>query len=131
MFFSRTLFHPFSNETRSLLGLILTQATCHMITQIRIQPLQLGLSPFGKIDQPTNRKRFSQTQQEKPNQPEAVDPHRTTSYNLRGNYILTLPVPKTTSYGLRSFSYYVVKQWNSLPDNVRTLNLNDFKKSIS
>ena len=57
--------------------------------------------------------------------------HRTTSYNLRGNYILTLPVPKTTFYGLRSFSYYVVKQWNSLPDNVRTLNLNDFKKVLA
>ena len=57
--------------------------------------------------------------------------HRMTSYNLRGNYILTLPVPKTTSYGLRSFSYYVVKQWNSLPDNVRTLNLNDFKKVLA
>ena len=56
--------------------------------------------------------------------------HRTTSYNLRGNYILTLPAPKTTSYGLRSFSY-VVKQWNSLPDNVRTLNLNDFKKVLA
>ena len=27
----------------------------------------------------------------------------TTSYNLCGNYILTLPVLKTTSYGLRSF----------------------------
>ena len=26
-------------------------------------------------------------------------------YNLRGNYILTLPVPKTSSYGLHSFSY--------------------------
>ena len=75
---------------------------------------------------------------------------RTTSYNLLGNYILTLPVPKTTSYGLRSFSYHTVKLsrtigvltlccvddddddavklWNSLPDNVRTLNLTDFKK---
>ena len=57
--------------------------------------------------------------------------HRATSYILRGNYILTLPVPKTTSYGFRSFSYYVVKQWNSLPDNVRTLNLNDFKKVLA
>ena len=75
---------------------------------------------------------------------------RTTSYNLLGNYILTLPVPKTTSYGLRSFSNHTVKLsrtigvltpccvddddddavklWNSLPDNVRTLNLTDFKK---
>ena len=57
--------------------------------------------------------------------------HRTTSYNLRGNYILTLPVPKTISYGLLSFSYYFVKQWNSLPDNVRTLNLNDCKKVLA
>ena len=57
--------------------------------------------------------------------------HRTTSYNLRGNYILTLPAPKTTSYGPRSFSYYVIKQWKSLPDNVRTLNLNDFKKVLA
>ena len=30
---------------------------------------------------------------------------RSTSYNLRGNYILTLPVSKTTTYGLRSFSF--------------------------
>ena len=56
---------------------------------------------------------------------------RTTSYNLRGNYILVLPVPKTTSYGLRSFSYHAVKLWNSLPDSVRTLNLTDFKKALA
>ena len=55
----------------------------------------------------------------------------TTSYNLRGNYILALPVPKTTSYGLRSFSYHAVKLWNSLPDSVRTLNLTDFKKALA
>ena len=55
---------------------------------------------------------------------------RTTSYNLRGNYILARPVPKTTPCGLRSFSYHVVKLWNSraLPDNVRTLNLMTLKK---
>ena len=56
---------------------------------------------------------------------------RTTSYNLRGNYILVLPVPKTTSYGLRSFSYHAVKLWNSQPDSVRTLNLTDFKKALA
>ena len=55
----------------------------------------------------------------------------TTSYNLRGNYILTLPVPETTSYGLRSFSYHAVKLWYSLPGNVRTLNFNDFKKVLA
>ena len=42
----------------------------------------------------------------------------TTSYNLRGNYILTLPVPKTFNYGLRSFPYHAAKQWNSLPNFV-------------
>ena len=54
---------------------------------------------------------------------------RTTSYNLRGNYILTLPVPKTTTYGLHSFSYHAAKLWNSLPDFVRTSNFNDCRTS--
>ena len=56
---------------------------------------------------------------------------RTTSYNLRGNYILTLPVPKTTTYGLHSFSYHAAKLWNSLPHFVRTSNLNDFRNSLA
>ena len=56
---------------------------------------------------------------------------RTTSYNLRGNYILALPVPKTTSYGLRSFSYHAAKLWNSLPNSDRTLNFTDFKKALA
>ena len=57
---------------------------------------------------------------------------RSTVYNLRGNYILTLPIPKTTTFGLRSFSYHAANQWNSLPDFFRTANFNaDFKKSIS
>ena len=45
---------------------------------------------------------------------------RSTIYNLRGNYILTLPVRKTTTYG-RSFFYHAANQWNSLPDFLRTL----------
>ena len=53
---------------------------------------------------------------------------RCTMYNLRGNYILTLPIPKTTTYGLRSFSYHAANQWNSLSDFFRTANFNDFKK---
>ena len=56
---------------------------------------------------------------------------RSTSYNLRGNYILTLPIPRTTTYGLRSFSYYAANQWNSLPDFIRTANFNDFKKALA
>ena len=41
---------------------------------------------------------------------------RSSSYNLRGNHILALPNPKTTTYGLHSFSYLASKIWNSLPD---------------
>ena len=56
---------------------------------------------------------------------------RTTSCNSRGNYILTLPVPKTTTYGLHSFSYHAAKLWNSLLDLVRTSNFNDFRNSLA
>ena len=56
---------------------------------------------------------------------------RTTPYNLRGNYILTLPVPKTTTHGLHSFSYHAATLWNSLPDFVLTSNFNDFRNSLA
>ena len=56
---------------------------------------------------------------------------RSTSYNLRGNYILTLPKPKITTCGLRSFSYHAANQWNSLPDYFRTANFNDFEKILA
>ena len=41
---------------------------------------------------------------------------RSSSYDLRGNYILSLSKPKTTTYGLNSFSYFSAKQWTALPD---------------
>ena len=34
---------------------------------------------------------------------------RSSSYNLRGNHIMSLPNPKTTTYGLHSFSYLASK----------------------
>ena len=34
---------------------------------------------------------------------------RSSSYNLRGNHILALPNPRTTTYGLHSFSYLASK----------------------
>ena len=40
--------------------------------------------------------------------------------DLRGNYILSLNKPKTTSYGLNFFSYVSAKLRNTLPDFVRT-----------
>ena len=51
---------------------------------------------------------------------------RDTSYNLRGNYILTPPVPRTTTYDLHSFSYHAAKLWNLLPDSARTSNFAAF-----
>ena len=55
---------------------------------------------------------------------------RSSSYNLRGNHILALPNPKTTTYGLHSFSYLASRIWNSLPDNYKTLNFQEFKREI-
>ena len=55
---------------------------------------------------------------------------RSSSYNLRGNHILVLPNPKTTTYGLYSFSYVACKIWNSLPDTYRTLDFLRFKQEI-
>ena len=55
---------------------------------------------------------------------------RSSSYNLRRNHILALPNPKTTTYGLHSFSYLATKIWNSLPDTYKTLNFLEFKQEI-
>ena len=52
---------------------------------------------------------------------------RSFSYDLRGNYILSLSKPKATTYGLNSFSYFSAKQWNALPDFFRTSFYADFK----
>ena len=46
--------------------------------------------------------------------------NRANPYDLRGNYILSLSKPKTTTYSLNSFSYSSAKQWNALPDFFRT-----------
>ena len=55
---------------------------------------------------------------------------QSSSYDLRGNYILSLSKPKTTTYGLNSFSYFSAKQWNALPDFFRTSFFADFKTKI-
>ena len=55
---------------------------------------------------------------------------RSSSYDLRGKYILSLSKPKTTTYGLNSFSYFSAKQWNALPDFFRTSFFADFKTKI-
>ena len=55
---------------------------------------------------------------------------RSSSYNLLGNHITSLPNPKKTTYGLHSLSYLASKIWNSLPDTYRTLNFLEFKQEI-
>ena len=55
---------------------------------------------------------------------------RTSSYNLRGNYILDLPKAKTTTYGLHSFTYLASKIWNSLRDTYTTSDFLQFKQNI-
>ena len=55
---------------------------------------------------------------------------RSVSYSLRGNYVLSLPCTKSTTYGLHSFSYMASKLWNSLPNSFRTSDFPDFKRKI-
>ena len=56
---------------------------------------------------------------------------RNSSYSLRGKNILTLPLPRTTTYGLECIRYQAAKIWNSLPDSMKTMtSLKDFKKAI-
>ena len=55
---------------------------------------------------------------------------RNSSYSLRGKNILTLPIPRTTNYGLECIRYQAAQIWNSLPDSMRTMtSFKDFKKA--
>ena len=49
-------------------------------------------------------------------------------HDLRGNYILSLNKPKTTSYGLGTFSNVSAKLRNALPDFIRTTEFTGFKR---
>ena len=49
---------------------------------------------------------------------------------VRGKYILWLSRPKTTAYGLNSFSYFSAYQWKALLDFFRTSFIEDFKTEI-
>ena len=51
--------------------------------------------------------------------------------NLRGNNKLVLPVARTMTYGLKSTSYIAAKEWNALPDNLRSVaDLARFRKEL-
>ena len=53
---------------------------------------------------------------------------RSSSHNLRGNHILSLNKPRTTSYGLSSFSYLSATLWNALPEFIRTIEFTGLKR---
>ena len=56
---------------------------------------------------------------------------RAVNYNLRGNYILSLPKARTTTFGLNSLRYHCAKLWNALPEALRTCkDFNEFKRNI-
>ena len=55
---------------------------------------------------------------------------RHTTHNLRGTHMLTLSKPRTTTYGLHSFSYFSAQQWNDLPDELRNCTFKDFKRRL-
>ena len=58
--------------------------------------------------------------------------YHSSSYPLTGKNILTLPLPRTTNYGLECIRYQAAKIWNSLPGSVRTITFfyKDFKTAI-
>ena len=44
---------------------------------------------------------------------------RSSKYNLRHDYILSLPKVNTTKYGLKSWTYFAAKKWNELANDIR------------
>ena len=53
---------------------------------------------------------------------------RSSSYDLRGNYILSLNKPRTTSHGLSSSSYLSDTLWNTLLDFILATEFIGFKR---
>ena len=45
---------------------------------------------------------------------------RNSSYNLRGKHSLSIPRVQSTKYGLHPFRYSTSKNWNMLPEVLRT-----------
>ena len=44
---------------------------------------------------------------------------RSSTYNLRHDYILSLPKVNTTKWGLKSWRYFAAKKWNELANGIR------------
>ena len=56
---------------------------------------------------------------------------RAVNYNLSGYHILSLPKPRTTTYGLNLFRYHSAKLWNALPEALRACkDFDEFKRNV-
>ena len=44
---------------------------------------------------------------------------RSSKYNLRHDYIISMPKVNTTKYGLKSWAYFAAKKWNELANDIR------------
>ena len=44
---------------------------------------------------------------------------RSTKYDLRHDYIFSLPKVNTSKYGLKSWRYFAAKIWNELTNDIR------------
>ena len=44
---------------------------------------------------------------------------RSSKYNIRHDYILSLPKVNTTKYGLKSWRYFAAEKWNELANDIR------------
>ena len=56
---------------------------------------------------------------------------RSTKYDLRHDYVLSLPKVNTTKYGLKSWRYFAAKTWNELTNDIRIkTGTNEMKNKI-
>ena len=54
-----------------------------------------------------------------------------SKYNLRHDYILSLPKANTSKYGLKSSRYFAAKKWNKLANDIRIkVGTNEVKNEI-
>ena len=44
---------------------------------------------------------------------------RSSRYNLRHDYVLSLPKVNTTKYGLKYWRYFAANKWNELANDIR------------
>ena len=55
---------------------------------------------------------------------------RSSRYNLRHDYVLSLPEVNTTKYGLKYWRYFAAKKWNELANDIIIKAGNEVKNKI-